>query len=387
MQNFPFKTISKQLWLYYYNADKTFLSFEYISPAPEVKTLIPPNEARYLKFMLYSSDNQMSTRDADKEIIIVQSTLENYYIKRIVVTSNTAESVYSSLASNFPINTEIACSKTWFADLASFQDGWYYIKTIATSQNTGTASQRLQIAFTGIAPNGISIPDDFVIAYRYLITNSEYSDWIMIYSHKTRSPLYIAFGDSVCRGNYPDGSKSKYAWPEAFAAFQKMTCLNKAIGGQGYLTTQYAVKAIDTIKGTDITKANLITLAFGINDAADQDVAIGTANDTTENTVFGEVYRCVNYIYEQNKKVQLILCGSTKQNGEWSQRLALINTIMKEFAQKYNIPFVDMAYSPINQFNGQTDGVLTSDGTHFNDDGYILLSQYMLGKIGAFFMN
>lgn len=196
---------------------------------------------------------------------------------------------------------------------------------------------------------------------------------------------YIAFGDSVCRGNHPDSTKSDYAWPEAFASFKKINVLNKAIGGQGYKTTQYTVDALTTIQATDITNADLITLAFGINDASDNSVTIGTENDTTSDTMLGCVYQCINYIYTQNPKVQLVICGTTKQDGTWYTKLANVNEGLKTICEKYGIAFVDMSDSPINSFNGASGGALTSDGTHFNDDGYKLLAQYMTGQLSKYF--
>ena len=309
------------------------------------------------------------------------------YVERIVVTAETASSVYNSLASNLPINSEIACSKSWFTDLTQFEAGWYYIKTVPTTQNTGATSQRLQILISGTGNGGTIVPPNPIVAIRYLVTNSAYTDWTILCSGQAETRNYIAFGDSVCRGNHPDSTKSIYAYPEMFAKYQRIKCQNLAISGQGYLSTRYAVKAIETIQATDITNANVISLSYGINDASDNDVVIGTINDTTEETVFGELYRCMIYIYSQNKKVQLIICGTTRQSGTWSTRLAEINEKLKLFCEKYNIAFVDMTQCPINQFNGTTSDGLTTDGTHFNDTGYLLLSQYMVAQLSNYYSN
>lgn len=196
---------------------------------------------------------------------------------------------------------------------------------------------------------------------------------------------YFAFGDSVCRGNHPDASKSDYAWVETFGKIMGMETHNMAIGGQGYMTTVYHEKAIDTIKATDISNANLITLSFAINDASDTSCPVGTLEDTTEDSVIGCAYSCIKYIYDTVPTCQVVVCGSTPQNGKRSARLVEVNNQLKAMSERYNIPFIDLSDCPINGFNGKKGGALTSDGTHFNDDGYKLLSQFMTGKLSALF--
>lgn len=196
---------------------------------------------------------------------------------------------------------------------------------------------------------------------------------------------YFAFGDSVCRGNHPDASKSDYAWVETFGKIMGMETHNMAIGGQGYMTTVYQEKAINTIKATDISNANLITLSFAINDASDTSCPVGTFEDTTEDSVVGCAYSCIKYIYDTVPTCQVVVCGSTPQNGMRSARLVEVNNQLKAMSERYNIPFIDLSDCPINGFNGKKGGALTSDGTHFNDDGYKLLSQFMTGKLSALF--
>ena len=196
---------------------------------------------------------------------------------------------------------------------------------------------------------------------------------------------YIAFGDSVCRGNHPDATKSLYAWPEMFGQIHNLETQNKANGGQGFLNTTYYNKtALQTIQETDISDTNLISISFGINDAG-ASFTIGDVNDTGTTSICGMLYNCINYILTTNPKCQIIVTGTTKQNGVYSTRLKEINDKMELVCQKYGIAFVNMYEQPINQFNGTTGGTLTSDGTHFNDDGYLLLAQYMCAKLSSLY--
>ena len=197
---------------------------------------------------------------------------------------------------------------------------------------------------------------------------------------------YIAFGDSICRGNRPNATKTAYPWPQMFGEIHNLNTTNKANGGQGYLSTvHYNKTALQTIQETDISDANLITLSFGINDASNSSISIGEITDTGTTTVCGMVYNCINYILTTNPKCQIIVTGTTKQNGGYGSRLKEINEKLELICQKYGIAFINMKDQPINQWNGTTGGALSSDGTHFNDDGYLLLSQYMTAKLNTFY--
>lgn len=196
---------------------------------------------------------------------------------------------------------------------------------------------------------------------------------------------YIAFGDSVCRGNHPDASKSIYAWPEMFGNIHNLITINQAHGGQGFLNTTYYNKTIlQEINDMDLSDVNLVTISAGINDAGNG-FTIGEITDTGTTSIMGMLYNCITTIMTKNPKIQIIVTGTTKQNGRYSTRLEEINIKMGLLCEQYGIAFVDMHNQPINQFNGITGGSLTSDGTHFNDDGYLLLSQFMCAKIGSLY--
>ena len=215
--------------------------------------------------------------------------------------------------------------------------------------------------------------------------NSVFRTWEKINKDSINNGIYYAFGDSVCRGNHPDASKSDFGWVEYFGKVTNLTTYNKALDGQGYLTTRYQPKAIDTIKATDISNASLITLSFAINDASDSTLTIGNYDDISDNTIVGAAYNCIKYIYDTIPTCQVIVCGSTPQNGTWNERLSELNKNLKLMCEKYNIPFIDLSDCPINSFNGKAGGALTEDGTHYNDTGYKLLSHYMCGKLSTLF--
>ena len=303
--------------------------------------------------------------------------LETNGLKRIIVSNAVSESEYSNLLSNLPINSFVAFHNGWFTDTETLPSGWYTVITLPNTQNTGALSQRTQIVISGTHGLGTALPNYDVLCIRNIVADTV-GEWKYIH-YSTSNKKYFAFGDSVCRGNRADASKSPYSWPEIFGKIHNIETHNHSIGGQGYLTTRYSVKALDTIKATDITGADLITLSFAINDASDT-VEIGTYTDTGENTVMGQVYNCVSYIYSQTKKCQVVLCGSTPQSGRRSERLETINTQIEQFCNHYGIAFINLHDCPINTFNG-SDALITGDGTHFTDEGYKLLAQYMCGKL------
>ena len=341
--------------------------------------------------ILYYNNKIAEIEDSAKTAASILFNRENY---KTVYSDYTVENgYYRSTDGTYVEHNDWKSYVIDLSDIFAFRvHSWKY--------GTGTYSYIVKNASDDVVAHGvlgtvppsewdevIEIPAGLNATQLIIIASSAYTTEIYTFGEYSipSGKKYIAFGDSVCRGNHPDATKSANAWPEAFGNWKKISASNLAIAGQGYMTTQYAVKALETISASNISDADLISLAFGINDASDSSLPIGTANDTTGETILGCVYQCISYIYAHNPTVQLVICGTTKQNGIWGARLAQINEGLKAICEKYGVAFVDMSDSPINQFNGLSGGSLTSDGTHFNDEGYKLLSQFMTGQLAKFF--
>ena len=130
-----------------------------------------------------------------------------------------------------------------------------------------------------------------------------------------------AFGDSICKTCRGDGSISPYSWVTELGKILNMETYNYSLKGQGYRSTLYEEKAIETIKSTYIDDADLITLAFGINDASDDEIEIGNYLDESEDTIIWCAYNCVKYIKQKAPKCTIMICGSSPQEGHKSRKI------------------------------------------------------------------
>lgn len=209
---------------------------------------------------------------------------------------------------------------------------------------------------------------------------------------------YIAFGDSMTYGSLTDGDgshligRSEIRYPEYYANRHNMYCLNKGVPGQGYLNYGDNT-ALDTIKKTDITDADLITLAYGLNDHTNHRTKLGTLNADNPNTILGRLKMCLEYIWQNNPKCKIIVIGSTTRLGEFAEPILKygdtdsdfntqgLNKAIETYCNINGIAFISNDGCGVNAFNQS----LRCDVTHFTEEGYLVWSKYLSAKIGSVF--
>lgn len=209
---------------------------------------------------------------------------------------------------------------------------------------------------------------------------------------------YIAFGDSMTYGSLTDGDgshligRSEIRYPEYYANRHNMYCLNKGVPGQGYLNYGDNT-ALDTIKKTDITDADLITLAYGLNDHTNHRTKLGTLNADNPNTILGRLKMCLEYIWQNNPKCKIIVIGSTTRLGEFAEPILKygdtdsdfntqgLNKAIETYCNINGIAFISNDGCGVNAFNQS----LRCDVTHFTEKGYLVWSKYLSAKIGSVF--
>lgn len=209
---------------------------------------------------------------------------------------------------------------------------------------------------------------------------------------------YIAFGDSMTYGSLTDGDgshligRSEIRYPEYYANRHNMYCLNKGVPGQGYLNYGDNT-ALDTIKKTDITDADLITLSYGLNDHTNHRTKLGTLNADNPNTILGRLKMCLEYIWQNNPKCKIIVIGSTTRLGEFAEPILKygdtdsdfntqgLNKAIETYCNINGIAFISNDGCGVNAFNQS----LRCDVTHFTEEGYLVWSKYLSAKIGSVF--
>lgn len=209
---------------------------------------------------------------------------------------------------------------------------------------------------------------------------------------------YIAFGDSMTYGSLTDGDgshligRSEIRYPEYYANRHNMYCLNKGVPGQGYLNYGDNT-ALDTIKKTDITDADLITLAYGLNDHTNHRTKLGILNADNPNTILGRLKMCLEYIWQNNPKCKIIVIGSTTRLGEFAEPILKygdtdsdfntqgLNKAIETYCNINGIAFISNDGCGVNAFNQS----LRCDVTHFTEEGYLVWAKYLSAKIGSVF--
>lgn len=211
----------------------------------------------------------------------------------------------------------------------------------------------------------------------------------------SRTNRYFSFGDSRVYGYLSgSGGQSQYRYPKFIADQIGLVYSNYAISGSGLFARpdRGIPAAIDTVQGvTSLNQATLITLEWGVND---WNQPLGTYEDTTDATWCGRLYQIISYIMETAPNATLIVIGSANtaegtfengwgygvqtQQGAWS--LGKLIDEEAKLCAKYHIPFISGYDDPFNDFNIES---LMPDDLHYLDQGYLMRSRYLYGKIRA----
>ena len=225
-------------------------------------------------------------------------------------------------------------------------------------------------------------------------TGTEASDFMHIVKAFTRTNRYFAFGDSRCYGYLSgSGNQSQYRYPKFIADQMGLSYSNYAVSGSGLWARNDHQAAIDRVQSvSDLDEATLITIEYGVNDYQHP---IGTYTDTGDTTWCGRLYQLISYIMETAPNATLIVIGSAntaegEQASSWGYGYTIssgwsLGGLIDEEAKlcaKYHVPFISGYDDPFNDFN--IEGLMPDD-LHFLDQGYLMRSRYLYGKIRALF--
>ena len=215
-----------------------------------------------------------------------------------------------------------------------------------------------------------------------------WEDWTPVGFYATGS--YIAFGDSITRGQMQAAKTplAGYTIPQGIADACHLSLTNAGVSGQGFCKTANDLLAIDTIQATDISGANLITIAYGRNDAS---YSLGTVSDTPgANTICGRLKEALAYITSTNKRAQVVVITPTPNStagyteassGGWTLRD--LENAFKTICADYHVGLCTWEECTLTAHWSD----FSTDGTHPNETAYKYLSAYMGGQVGKYFSN
>ena len=206
-------------------------------------------------------------------------------------------------------------------------------------------------------------------------------------------PHTIAFfGDSIIWGHNGASSSTaqvKYTIPLIVGNALSCSTLNYGVSGQGYVSnTASPANAYDNISSKDLTSFDTLVLCYGTNDGFKP---LGTWDSTDETTVMGQFNKIINYIYQQNPTMRVIVfapfngtnVGSYPdywygpRDSQYVSRKVLSDTL-KRACNYYWIPYIEQYDSPLN---AKTITEYLPDGVHPNANGYKVVGEWFSGKI------
>lgn len=243
------------------------------------------------------------------------------------------------------------------------------------------------------------------IYYRFLdVTNNKVVyDWIRVGNDKSNNN-YLALGDSITYGYLPSG-RASLPYPTAIANALGLNVEYGAQTGAGFIYPNGEITAMSIVDfyckqghDYDFNRYNLVTIAFGTNDYGNN-YPLGDINDLypTNETVCGAVNYCIEKIYDNNPKINLVFVlpinacdvGTATTNyrygtvNEVGYTLIELCNKIKSICDKYGINYIDNSHSVVNKMN--VDKGIFVDRLHPTDEFYKILGQYYTGKISSYF--
>ena len=197
-------------------------------------------------------------------------------------------------------------------------------------------------------------------------------------------------------GDTPTIATTQDCWAKIAADKAGFTLTNYAVGGSGFVhnaTIGDHLNARDHIDTIDFSGADLVTIAFGINDWKGSDT-FGTFNDDI--SVGGTVYSNMRYVIEKimtdNPECKIFIITPINasryrnQAGNWSlshtinsKTLEDLYQLEKTVAEYYGIELIDMTHNSV--FNRQNCPNLMADGVHPTLRGHELMGAELAKKI------
>ena len=207
-------------------------------------------------------------------------------------------------------------------------------------------------------------------------------------------------GDSITRGMYAESGASSSSGPTSkgypywIGAINGYTVVNLGNSGSGWAnvgspesqddpSTAYNAKGV--VDNNTFADADIITLAFGVNDwkGAAQNVVLGDMTSTSgDGTVIGNMKYCIETLVTKKPTAQIIVLLPLNTNRQWSgmremtlaenwafgyayrndQTLQDYRTAIRQCAEYYNVKVVDLEeVCPINRLNIRN---VCGDGLH-----------------------
>lgn len=219
-----------------------------------------------------------------------------------------------------------------------------------------------------------------------------------VYTGKRRK-LYC-LGDSITSGIYASigasqgAGPTEYGYPYWVGKLNNYDVVNLGIGGTGYIATSSSSAAdngCNIVDNNSFEDADLITIAYGVNDYKSTNATIGSIAESTlrDGSIIGNMKYCIETIAEKAPKAKIIIISP--QNGSraystpyavnpqvsdnWymgtpvnGRTLKQVKEAIAEVADYYGLQLIDLySIGPVNRLNIRTQ---LGDGNHPTKECY-----------------
>ena len=218
---------------------------------------------------------------------------------------------------------------------------------------------------------------------------------------------WFALGDSIVQGYYSfengDGTKTgssiavtQDCWVNLVSFKNECKLFNYGVGGSGFVhngTVLDKLNACDHVDTIDFSNADLVTIAYGVNDWKYNCNLGSMASNKKDGTIYGNMKYVIEKIVSNNPKAKIIIitplnCSAygTQQNN-WGIGYSFSNNgtlerifeAEKEVAEYYGIEMIDMTHNSV--INRISAPLLLADGVHPTLDGHKAIACELAKKI------
>lgn len=200
----------------------------------------------------------------------------------------------------------------------------------------------------------------------------------------------VFLGDSLFWGDKGDSGHSAVDIPipdyiQTITGCNAVSYARKSATMSTYLETNSNTLK-NQLETGNLTNADYVFIEFFTNDMS-KGVPFGSIDSNDWNTFCGALNNAINYINGVAPEATILVMGITPSNRYFNKTLNIYRTVIDSYneclikvCKRMNVKYVNLLNCGINRSNFST---FSSDGTHFNQNGYNKLALCILQNLGG----
>ena len=178
---------------------------------------------------------------------------------------------------------------------------------------------------------------------------------------------YIAFGDSITYGANPFKNYSQIANPYPKLVSETLgfkSYYNPAVSGATLCSNSKNLYCMTDVVLSTTQHYDIVSVLLGFNDY-NNSLPLGTINDSERTTIYGALKQIAEYLLQSQPNAFIFFMTPYKSSNWYNYNKSGYNLYdvaqaVKEVANKYNIPVLDMfnlGQFEVEMYNANSDGV------------------------------